>query len=89
MLGRMCQTRLLQPLRSLEMKKRTLRDQAIELEREADSFISAMFALCEHHLSTRTQKHLPPRPECRALAASALAVQEAVKTFLAIERSLR
>ena len=89
MLGRMRQTRLLQPLRSLEMKKRTLKDQAIELELEAESFISAMFALCEHRLSIHSQKHLPPRPECRVLAASALAVQEAVKTFLAIERSLR
>ena len=48
-----------------------------------------MFALCEHHLGIHSQKHLPPRPECRALAASALAVQEAVKAFLAIERSLR
>ena len=89
MLGRMRQTRLLQPLRSLEMKKRTLKDQAIELELEAESFISAMFALCEHRLSIHSQKHLPPRPECRVLAASALAVQEAVKTFLAIGRSLR
>lgn len=71
------------------MKKRTLKDQAIELEREAESLISAMFALCEHRLSTHSQKHLPPRPECLALAASALAVQEAVKAFLAIERSLR
>lgn len=81
----MRQTRLLQPLRSLEMKKRTLEDQAIELEREAESFINAMFALCEHRLSTHSQK----APECRALAASALAVQEAVKAFLAIERLLR
>ena len=71
------------------MKKRTLENQAIELEREAESFISAIFALCEHHLGIHSQKHLPPRPERRALAASALAVQEAVKAFLAIEHSLR
>ena len=77
---------LLQPPRSLEMEQRTIKQIALiaDFEQKAQDLVHTMLMLCEQYIAAEPE----PSPKTLAAAAAALAVQEAVKTFLAVERSL-
>ena len=57
----------------------------VEFEQKAQELRSIMFALCEKRLLT---EKFPPSAHGKALAATALVVQESIKAFLAVERTL-
>ena len=56
-----------------------------QFNRKAQDLINVMFVLCEKHMEAAAGK---PNQGVIALTASALAVQEAVKAFLAVKRTL-
>lgn len=77
---------LLQPLRSLEMKKRTNNHMALEdFEAKAKEFIGLTFDYCEDQLhQVRSHHSLPTHPKSQVLPHVAMTVQQSIKAFLAI-----
>lgn len=53
------------------------------LEKRAQELVSIVFTLCEKHLLAHASK---PSPEHLALTASAMTLQKAITTFLAVEK---
>lgn len=65
------------------MEKHTKEQTVVEFEAAAEQLTSLLFAQCEQRLA---DIETLPSPTNAAFAASALAVQEAIKTFLAVMR---
>ena len=66
------------------MEKDTHDNMVRKLEVKADELFSLMFAIAEQRLDA--SETIPPAVQDKALAAAALAVQEAVQTFIAVNR---
>ncbi|GFH63438.1 MAG: hypothetical protein ZNDK_1209 [Candidatus Desulfovibrio kirbyi] len=55
----------------------------VMIEQKAQELIKLAFVLCEKHI---IDAHGQPSPTHTSLVASALALQKAIETFLAVER---
>ncbi len=85
--GQVRHTRLFQPVRSLEMKKHIAPNlSSVEFEQKARETVSLLFALCEARVQ---ESRANPSAELTTLASSALAVQKALETFLALLKICR